>query len=207
MLSKRLLQIASLVPQGKVLLDVGTDHGLLPIYLVQNNICPKVLASDISENALESAKNNKMKYKAKNVELYVSDGLNDVPLEYDVISISGMGAYNILKILDKEFLPDTLILNANNNVDVLRKAMQKKGYKIVEEKIVFEKGKYYDIILYQKGKDHLTSFQKNFGKSNDLNYLTYNYEVQKKIYFKKKSLKRYINLLLLRKAIEKNAFL
>ena len=60
--------------------------------------------------------------------------------------------------------------------------MNKKGFKIIKELVIYEKKKYYDIILYEKGKEKLTSFQKEFGKSNDLDYYNHLYQNLKKIY-------------------------
>ena len=57
-LSKRLESLALLVDKKDQLVDVGCDHGLLSIYLVQNNLCKKVIASDVNQNALNSAIKN-----------------------------------------------------------------------------------------------------------------------------------------------------
>lgn len=206
MLNKRLQALADLVPKGCIPLDVGTDHAFLPIYLVKNNICPKALASDISAGALEGAKANIKKYNVQNISIYLTDGLQNIPAEYDLIIISGMGAYNALHILDYKPLPNNILLSVNNNLDILRKTMNKKGYKIKEEKIVYEKNKYYDLILYEKGQEKLSKMQIKYGKSNDLAYLNYLYNTQKKIYsvtsFKKK-LTMFYPLYKLHRLIEK----
>ena len=95
MLSLRLKTIASLVKKDAMVLDIGTDHAYLPIFLQRNNLCKKVIASDISANALAVAKKNVEKYHA-DVKLYLSDGLNDIPDDYDTIIISGMGTLSIV---------------------------------------------------------------------------------------------------------------
>lgn len=182
MLNKRLTAVASLVPKNSVPLDVGTDHGLLPIYLIKNKICKKVLASDISAKALENAKDNLKKYDIDNIDLYVADGLKNIPKKYDTIIISGMGTSNILDILNSDDLPDTIILSSNNDLELLRVAMNKKNYKIDKELVIYERNKYYDMILYKKGNEKLTKFEKEFGKSNDLDYYTHLYKINKKIY-------------------------
>ena len=64
MLSLRLKTIASLVKKDAKVLDIGTDHAYLPIFLQKNHLCKKVIASDISENALANAKANVEKYHA-----------------------------------------------------------------------------------------------------------------------------------------------
>ena len=56
MISSRLLQIAMLIDKGKVVFDVGSDHALLPCFLVENGICEKAYAADIALGPLENAK-------------------------------------------------------------------------------------------------------------------------------------------------------
>lgn len=206
MINRRLKAIADFVPRGSVVLDVGTDHALLPIYLVKEKICPKVLASDISKKAIESAKENIQKYAASNITLYVTDGLQDISEKYDVITISGMGTNTILEILDKNDLPNIIILSPNNHLELLRKAMNKKGYMIKSEKVIYEKKKYYDILLYVKGKEKLSFFETIYGKSSNLEYLNHLYKEGKKIYgvapFKKK-IKMMPYMHMLKKFIEK----
>lgn len=182
MLNKKLKAISSLIKKESIILDVGTDHALLPIYLVKNGICPLALASDISHMALKGAQNNIQKYKALNIETYETDGLKNIPKKYDTIILSGMGSRTIINILKDEELPKNLIISSNNDLPLLRDFMNKKGYKIVKEIVIYEKKKYYDIILYEKGEEKLTFFQKEFGKSNDLDYYNHLYQNLQKIY-------------------------
>ena len=58
MLSKRLEQVASMVTKGNIIADIGTDHGYVPIYLVEKGICPKAYAMDINQGPIESAIKN-----------------------------------------------------------------------------------------------------------------------------------------------------
>ena len=52
MLSKRLEQVASMVTKGDIIADIGTDHGYVPIYLVEKGICPKAYAMDINQGPI-----------------------------------------------------------------------------------------------------------------------------------------------------------
>lgn len=171
--SKRLEAIASLVPKGSTLLDVGTDHAYLPIYLSKEKICKRILASDISKNSVQKAKENLKKYNVKNVIIYNADGLNGINEYYDTLTLSGMGTYTIIKILDKKNLPDNIIISSNNDLYTLRRYMQKIKYKIDKEITVLENGKYYDIIKYTKGKEYLSYFKLKYGKSKDKEYFKY----------------------------------
>lgn len=182
MLSKRLLTVASLIKPHAKVLDIGTDHAYLPIYLREMNICKSVIASDISRNALEGARKNVEKFEATGIKLVLSDGLKNITDEYDTLTICGMGTKTIIRILEGQKLPDNIILSSNNNLYELRKYMNDIGYKITKEVISFDKGKYYDIIAYEKGKEKLSKSKLLYGKSKNKEYLKCLYTKEKLIY-------------------------
>ncbi len=194
----RIKALASLVDKDSKLIDIGTDHALLPIYLYENEITKNVTGSDISSNALEFAKVNLEKHKLSDkIKLIVSDGFDNLDDEYDTAVISGMGTDTIKKILDRENLPKKLIISSHKNVDKLRLFMNKKGYKITKEIIIKDNNIYYDIIKYEKGKEILSNYDILVGKSNDSEYRLYVLDKYKKIYAKSKNNKylEYINII------------
>ncbi len=194
----RIKALASLVDKDSKLIDIGTDHALLPIYLYENEITKNVTGSDISSNALEFAKVNLEKHKLSDkIKLIVSDGFDNLDDEYDTAVISGMGTDTIKKILDRENLPKKLIISSHKNVDKLRLFMNKKGYKITKEIIIKDNNIYYDIIKYEKGKEILSNYDILVGKSNDSEYKLYVLDKYKKIYAKSKNNKylEYINII------------
>ena len=180
-MSPRLLAIADEVKNDSIVLDVGTDHAYLPIFLVQNHICPKVIASDISKSALEGAKTNIEKRKINNITLVLSDGLKDIHENYDTLIISGMGSRTIIKILEGQVLPDKIILSSQSDVHLLRSYMNKLGYRLIKEKFVLDGGKYYSIITYHKGKEKLSKSDLLYGKSINKAYYKYLYDKKKEI--------------------------
>ena len=180
MLKKRLQTIASFVNKDAKVIDVGTDHAYLPIYLYQNDISKDITATDISEKALEVAKKNVQKAGAK-IKLICTDGLNNIDEEYDTLIISGMGTNTIIHILDNKKLPPKIILSSNNELYKLRKYMNKIGYKIANEKVIYENNKYYDIISYEKGFEKLSPSKLKYGISHDKDYYKYLYQKQKSI--------------------------
>ena len=98
-LSNRLKAIVKFVDQKDSIVDVGCDHGYLSIYLVENKLVKKVIASDINQNALNSAINN-IKKSNLDIETVLSDGIKDVNLKgINTLVISGMGTSTILHIL------------------------------------------------------------------------------------------------------------
>lgn len=182
MINNRLVSIASLVRNNSIVLDVGTDHAYLPIYLITNKICKKVIASDISKNALSGAKKNIEKYNVDNITLVLSDGLKNIKNKYDTLVISGMGTSTIKDILVNQKLPNNIILSSNNDLYDLRLFMNNLKYKINKEIVVYENDKYYDIISYEKGQEKLSKKVLLYGKSKDKKYYKYLLKKEIKIY-------------------------
>lgn len=169
--SKRIVAIATLVKKNSLILDIGTDHGYLPIYLLKNNIVNSAIASDISKNALNSAKINIKKNNLENkIKLYVTDGIQDITDKYDTIIISGMGTDTIKHILNSENLPLNIILQSNTKHYDLRKFMMNKGFAIEKEIVCKDNNLWYPIISYIKAKEVLTEEELLFGKSNNKEY-------------------------------------
>lgn len=194
----RIKTIASLVDKDSKLVDIGTDHGYLPIYLYENGITKNVTGSDISKNALEYARINLARHSLDDkIKLVVSDGFKNLNEEYDIAVISGMGTDTIKKILDTDNIPNKLIISSHKNVDELRLFMNEKKYRIVKETVLKENNVYYDIIKYEKGEEILNKYELLVGKSNDLEYEEYLLNKYKTIYNKSKNEKylEYINII------------
>lgn len=194
----RIKAIASLVDNDALVVDIGTDHAYLPIYLYENDITKNIVASDISSNALLFAKNNLEKHNLRGkIKLVVSDGFINLDECFDIAIISGVGTETIKKILDNEVLPNKLILSSHKNVSDLREYMFKIGYKIEKEIIVYENNIYYNIIKYVKEKDNLSKYDLLVGLSNDINYKKHLLNKYKEIYEKSHDKKylEYINII------------
>ena len=103
-LSDRLKKIADFVKKDTTVLDVGTDHGYVPIYLVENNISKNVIASDISSDSLnKTVEIVKKKSLEKFIDSRVGDGLSVIePFEVNGAIMAGMGGILIEKILEKD---------------------------------------------------------------------------------------------------------
>jgi len=193
MFSKRIITLASLIDKDAFVLDIGTDHAYLPIYLYQKNITKKIIASDISLNVLKYATNNLRKYNLdKRILLKQSDGFKNIKEKVDINIIAGMGTTTIKNILKYPELPKTIIIQSNNELDKLRKYMLEKNYKIIKEIAINDKNKYYVIIKYQKGKDNLSEDEIEFGKNNNLDYMKYLLQKNEVIYKQSKD-ERYLN--------------
>ena len=173
--SLRISTIASLVNKDAYLLDIGTDHAYLPIYLYKNGITNNIVASDISKNVLESSLNNLRKYQLEDkIKLVLSDGFKNIYDEVDTCVIAGMGTSTIIDIISNATrLPDCFIISTHNDYCDLRKYMNSIGYRIEKEVVINENNIYYVIIKYIKGKEILNEKELLFGKSNNKEYYRY----------------------------------
>ncbi len=151
-ISNRLQTVASFVEKGSVLVDVGTDHGYIPIYLVEQGIISKAIAMDINKGPLERADEHIAEYKMQDkIVTRLSDGLNGLQSgEGDTVLIAGMGGALTVRILkDGAKVLETvreLILSPHSEINLVRTYLQESGYKIIKEEMIFDEGKFYTII-------------------------------------------------------------
>lgn len=174
-LSKRLQVVASFIPDNSSLLDVGCDHALLDIFLMQTKKNIQIMASDINPNPLKIAKDNLIKYNFQNqITLKQMDGIKEIPQNIDTIVIAGMGGILITNILQKEKLTNikNIILAPNNDFFIVRKHLNKLGYQIIKEQLVIDNQKTYLILKYQKGKEKIDYY---FGTLSNKNLETIYY--------------------------------
>ena len=167
-LDNRLKRITDFIPSDSYILDVGCDHALLDIYLALNRKNVKLIASDINENPLKIAKENIKKYNLEDkITLEKADGVSKINDEVDTVVIAGMGTSTINDIInnDLEKLKNVkkIIISSHTSSFELRENMNKKGFKIIDEAVVFDKGKYYEIIVYSNGYERLSKLDMKYG--------------------------------------------
>ena len=150
MISARLLQIAMMIERNKVVFDVGSDHALLPCFLIENGISKKVYAGEIAEGPLQNAKQTieKRGLEGKIIPVF-SDGLAKAADDVDIVVIAGMGYHTIKHILDSCDVSryQYFIVQSNTDVDMLRAYISEKGYTIEDEKVVYDDF-YYQVIRF-----------------------------------------------------------
>ena len=181
-ITKRLKEITNLIDYGKSVIDIGTDHGLVPLYLAKNNISDDILATDISEKSLqklESRLNSKEIIKTK-----VCDGFDGILIkENQVAVIAGMGAVTIIDIIkkniDKVRKLDYVICEGNIGNEKLRYFLNENDFYIDRDFLIKDGRKHYDIIKFKNGKDRKLSLGEiYFGK---FIYSDYNPLLKKRI--------------------------
>lgn len=166
-LSQRLKAIYDLVNSPCVLADIGTDHALLPIALVQGGKALKAYACDVAAGPLQRAQQAIAKAKlADKIETRLQNGLQTLPDDVDSVVIAGMGSDTIISILSADYdyaqkLPQ-LILQSNAHVDTLRRWLNEHHFMITHEELVHE-GHYYQILCVCAGEQHMCEAQLHFG--------------------------------------------
>lgn len=162
--------VASFVPQGAVILDVGSDHAYLPIELVEKGKIERAIAGEVVEGPYQSAVKNVESHGLKEkIQVRLANGLAAFEEEdqVTVITIAGMGGRLIATILeeglDKLSNIQRLILQPNNREDDLRIWLQDNGFQIVAESILEEAGKFYEILVVEAGQMKLSASDVRFG--------------------------------------------
>jgi tRNA (adenine22-N1)-methyltransferase len=149
-LSKRLGTIAHMVSKGNRLVDIGTDHGYIPIYLLGKGNIPSALAMDVGKGPLLRAEEHIKAYCFEDKAVCrLSNGFAQYQKgEADTAVIAGMGGDLMSRILEagKEKLPEELILQPQSEWFKVRRFLVENGYQIIEEDMLIEDGKYYVVI-------------------------------------------------------------
>ncbi|MGI6546000.1 MAG: class I SAM-dependent methyltransferase [Fastidiosipilaceae bacterium] len=152
-LDGRLSRVADLLPASfSRLIDVGTDHARLPLYMVRDGRARSALAVDIRSGPLRVAGRNIARLGMESlVKTQLGDGLRGIDLrEGDCVVIAGMGGLEILSILDEVASRGStdvvFVLQPMKSLPELRRGVIQLGFEIVDEQLSFE-GRYHYPLL------------------------------------------------------------
>ena len=169
-LSKRLETVASFVPTGAVVADIGSDHAYLPCYLVHKGIASRAVAGEVVQGPFDSAvRQVRTEGLADKITVRLADGLAAVEETDGVtaVTIAGMGGPLIVSILEKH--PQALktvtrlILQPNIHAKAIREWAVQHGWALQDEVILEEDGKVYEVLVLQRGAMDLTEAQTLLG--------------------------------------------
>ena len=170
-LSERLRAVADLVDDGMVVADIGTDHGYIPIALVQEGRCPRAVAMDINIGPLDRARAHIQAAElSEKIDTRRSDGMKELKAEEaDCAIIAGMGGALTIKILEESSATarslKALILQPQSELYKVREYLAEQGYEILAEDMVLEEGKFYPIMKVCPGSPYrLTKEEACYGK-------------------------------------------
>lgn len=146
------------MPFGARLADVGTDHGYLPVYLIQHHMIESAVATDIRPGPLARAKSCVEENEISQMRCILCNGLDAVdPSEADTVVIAGMGGENIADILQRAIWTrenTTLILQPMSRAEVLRMELSSLGLCTEGEYLVEDSGRLYSILVARGGKTY-----------------------------------------------------
>jgi len=151
-LSDRLLAIARLVPAGAKIADIGTDHALLPTYLILSGKIKAAIASDIVAGPYEAARRTVAEYGVSpNVSIRLGPGLTTVePKEVDTVVIAGMGGATVVQIMSESPAVvnalSSMVISPMNGSEQVRRHLYHNGHQIAEEHVVVDDGRLYEVI-------------------------------------------------------------
>ena len=156
-LSKRLQAVADLVSEGQIVADVGTDHGYIPIYLLEANKCEQAIAMDVNQGPLLRAKEHIAEHDlTQKIQVKLSDGVQGLSVgECDCVVVAGMGGALAVKIMEegravfknlKEF-----VLQPQSELAKVRQYLCQNEYCVIAEDMVLEDGKFYPMMKVING--------------------------------------------------------
>lgn len=170
-LSRRLNAVASLVTEGASVADIGTDHGYIPIYLLEHGISGHVIAMDINKGPLERAEYHiRESGFAERIETRLSDGFAALDEnEAETVIMAGMGGGLVIRILEGyPLVTDSIrefILQPQSEIAKVRKYLYENDFTVVREDMVEEDGKYYPMMKAVHGmSEAYTETEFRYGK-------------------------------------------
>ena len=158
-LSGRLAAAASLIPNHKVIADIGTDHGYIPVYMCQEGRCPKAIAADIVPGPLQAAVTHvRQSGLADRIDCRLGDGLTCIQTgEADGAVICGMGGPLIVSILQASPVVwqemEFLVLQPQSDSGAVRQYLYEAGWHIEAEEMLVEDGRLYEMMRAVPGRE------------------------------------------------------
>jgi len=166
------MTIASFIKKGKSVIDIGTDHAYLPIWLSKKGISGNITATDLNELPLKAARENIEYYDARNISLIKTCGLCGINADdFDYIVIAGMGGELIVKILEDyikdHILKSELLLCAMTKNEVLRDFLASNGFFVKSEFCAVSKKHVYSVmqVRFDGKKRKLSGLERIIGKT------------------------------------------
>jgi tRNA (adenine22-N1)-methyltransferase len=161
-LSKRLATVAGYIPKEAVFADIGSDHAYLPCYSILQGIAKAAIAGEITDGPFISAQKQVKKCELSDViSVRQGDGLSVIEEgdSIDCITIAGMGGGLIKRILEEGSTKlsgvQRLVLQPNIHAIYIRQWMIENGWQLIDEDIIEEDDKIYEILVAEKGNPML----------------------------------------------------
>ena len=168
MLDERLSLAAELYEPCEWGADIGTDHAFLPCHLLRTGTCQRMIAADVSENALARAHANLTRqHLIDRAEVVLADGLDAITQPCGCISIMGMGGELMGRILrngQNKLQGAVLVLGAHTELHLVREAIRDVGYHIVQERLCKAAGRFYVFWRAEEGSASMSADELRYGR-------------------------------------------
>lgn len=168
MLDERLSLAAELYEPCEWGADIGTDHAFLPCHLLRTGTCQRMIAADVSENALARARANLTRqHLIDRAEVVLADGLDAITQPCGCISIMGMGGELMGRILrngQNKLQGAVLVLGAHTELHLVREAIRDVGYHIVQERLCKAAGRFYVFWRAEEGSADMSADALRYGR-------------------------------------------
>lgn len=154
MLNRRLQAVASLIDPCDVLVDIGSDHGYLPLQLIKDGRIKSAVLSELREKPLEQARKHFAEEGLSDKARFVlSDGIHAISEQVEHVVIAGMGFETIIHIIDQDIQKfmrcHQIILQSNTKVELVREYMQSKQFELIDECFVIDRKHPYIVMKYR----------------------------------------------------------
>ena len=140
--------------------DIGTDHAHLPAALLQRGRCQHMILTDLSESALNNARNGIIACRLTDrVTFRCGNGLQPLRERCEMISVTGMGGQTIRDILlsgQDRLKGASLLLSAHTDLPLIREAVCRIGYHIDREEPCYCAGRFYLVLRARPGAADLS---------------------------------------------------
>ncbi len=158
-LSRRLSAIASYIPPGSPVADIGTDHAYLPVYLVKQGISPRVIAADLHNAPFQSALRTVESHAlGDKISVRLGDGLKVLrPGEAEIVVIAGMGGSTMEKIFSQSpkvlKKVQRLVLQPMTGAETVRQWLWDNEWTLLDEDLIAEDGRLYELLVAVPGQE------------------------------------------------------
>lgn len=164
----RLQFICEHIPRAKVFADIGCDHGYCTKFVLDNDLCERAYACDVSEACLEKARTLlKNEIAAGRCVPVCADGLEGLREEADCVLAAGLGGEEIVRMFTQRALPEQFVLQPMKNAEKVRRFLLARGAHLTCDVTFADAGRFYDLITgTAAGGDSYSEFEYRYGRDN-----------------------------------------
>lgn len=143
-LPSRLNELTQWFLPAHTLIDIGCDHGWLPIVSLKNRWVASAIAVDRAIEPLNLA--SKHGRGVEGLQVVLSDGLDNIDVPADsVINMAGMGGAQMRTILQRAPINRIrrVVLQPNRDAHLVRAHLASMGWHTISASVIEERGRFF----------------------------------------------------------------